>query len=174
MKYVNDLLLRIIIAITIPLKFYYFLFFPLTIYPVYLLLSILGYPVLLDFTQKMILSNGISIRLIDACIAGFAYFLLTLLILFTKDIEWKKRIKMWLIGCFLILIFNLIRISILAILLLNSQVNYFNFLHYFFWYFFSGAIVVVIWIYLTKKFKIKAIPVYSDFKELYKNSYLKK
>jgi hypothetical protein len=41
---------------------------------------------------------------------------------------------------------------------------YFDKVHYFIWYFLSTVIVVLIWIYNVKKFKIKSIPVYSDLK----------
>ena len=67
----------------------------------------------------------------------------------------------------LILIANIIRIDILIIALVKYSSNLFNTLHLFFWKVLSTIYVVILWIFLTKLFKIKEVPIYSDFKEVY-------
>ncbi|MBI2673204.1 hypothetical protein HYX19_03010 [Candidatus Woesearchaeota archaeon] len=71
-------------------------------------------------------------------------------------------------GILLILLLNIIRIDILIFIFLEYGINWFNNLHLFFWKFLSSIAVVLIWIFLCHKFKIKNIPVYSDFKFLMK------
>jgi len=44
----------------------------------------------------------------------------------------------------------------------------FETVHLFFWKILSGVVVVIIWIYLTRKYKITSIPVYDDIKYLIK------
>lgn len=168
MRYEIKLITRLIIALLslIFFKIYYLIFTTLTIYPIYFLLFLLKYSPLLE--KNIILINNIPLKIIPACIAGSAYALFTLLLLLTKNITWKKMLKIWLLGVFLILAMNITRLTILIILFFNLNINYFETLHLFFWKFLSTIYVVLIWIFLTWLFKIKTIPLYSDIKYLIK------
>jgi len=107
-----------------------------------------------------------SLAFVDACSASSAYLLLFILTFITKGIMLKKRLFMLLNGSILILGLNLARILILVTVLVNAGVNYFENLHIFFWKIVSTIFVFFTWIYLIKKYKIKSIPVYSDYKQL--------
>jgi len=170
MKYEIKLITRFIIALfsLIFFKIYYLIFTPLTVYPIYFLLFLLKYSPILGENTILISSIPLKITIIPACIAGSAYALFTLLLLLTKDITWKKMLKIWLLGSFLILAMNITRLTILIIIFLNFNINYFETLHLFFWKFLSTIYVVFIWIFLTWLFKIKTIPLYSDLKYLIK------
>ncbi|MBU0929744.1 MAG: pacearchaeosortase [Nanoarchaeota archaeon] len=172
MKYIYNLVIRAFLAILIPFNLFLFIFKPLTIYPVYFILNIIGYKGYISFDSLVV--NNQSLIFAPACIAAAAYYLLLLLVLFTKDLSIKKSIIIFLSGSFLILIMNIIRIIILSILVLNYNYNWFNIIHMFFWYIVSGAYVAFIWILLVYLFKIKSIPIYSDLKYLYNKSILKK
>ncbi|MBT3985664.1 exosortase/archaeosortase family protein, partial [archaeon] len=86
------------------------------------------------------------------------------LILVTRGIKLLTRIKIWIYGCLLILVFNTLRIFLLIWIYVTFGQNYFDALHLVFWHVISTVVVVLIWIGLTKKYKVKGIPIYSDFK----------
>ena len=143
----------------IGLKLIYFLFKPLTKYPVYWLLDIF-YDV--SLSNSMIFISGLNfIEIAGACIAGSAYLLFLILNLSTPNINTLKRLKLLgvAIGSFLIL--NIIRIFILGLLIVNNSPS-FDFVHNFFWYFLSIVFVIGIWFFEVKRFNIKQIPFYSD------------
>ncbi|MBI2671386.1 pacearchaeosortase [Candidatus Woesearchaeota archaeon] len=165
MRYLPNLLLRLLTAFLLVFFgseiFYFILFYP-TFYLSYL--SLLSYnPVLIN---NSLIINNINLVFIPACLAASAYTLLSLLILLTKDINLKKGIKIFLTGFFTLFFVNLIRIFLLAVLLIESGIKLFNTFHLFFWQVFSTIFVLLLWIFLTKYFKVKTIPVYSDYKEL--------
>ncbi|MBU2639678.1 MAG: pacearchaeosortase [Nanoarchaeota archaeon] len=112
--------------------------------------------------------NETYIKFIPACAAASAYFLLLLLVVLTKDIKLKKRLKIFLLGSFIILLVNLFRITILTLILDNFSYNLFKTIHMFFWSIIASILVAFIWIYFTKKYRIRSIPVYSDLKYLLK------
>ena len=87
-----------------------------------------------------------------------------------NQIELKKGINMFLVGSFLILVANIIRIDILAYLLVKNNVNLFLTLHMLTWKLLSGIYVAFVWIFLVKKYDVKGIPLISDFKYLKKKS----
>jgi len=162
----------VLILIALPgLVIFYFIFTPLTVYPVYFLLGLFFDVVLLS--KIHILLNNIPIELIPACIAGSAYYLLLVLNLSTPKIKLKKRIYAILFSFAAFLILNILRIFILSFLAVTGS-SYFNTTHTIFWYGFSTIIVVGIWFAEVKIFKIKKIPFYSDMKFLYKKSLMKK
>jgi len=155
----------ILLGVGIFLSLFYKLFLPLTIYPVYYLLT-LFYEVTLNGNTLIIgLKN---IQVVNACIAGSAYFLLLILNL-TISMPLKKRIYSLLFSFGLFLLVNILRIFILSILYIQDFV-FFDFTHKVFWYFLSGIFVVVIWFLTIKIFKIKEIPVYSDLKKILKQA----
>lgn len=168
MNNIKSILSRYIFLLLIglfALNIFYEIFRPLTIYPVYYLLKI--------FFNASLNSNiifiGVSIEIIDACVAGSAYFLLLILNLSIPDINMPKRIKMIVFSFLSLLIINIVRIFFLSILA-ESGSSLFDVTHKFFWYSLSIVFVVCIWFIEVKLFKIKQIPLYSDLKFLYEKS----
>jgi exosortase/archaeosortase family protein len=150
-------ILAIILALCLPL--FYIILKPITIYPIFLITQILYNSSL----QGIILTiNSHSIEFVNACIAGSAYLLLFILNLVTP-MNYKKRIYMFLFGFFLFLLFNLARILILIILLMNNMAT-FDITHKITWYGISTLFVVLIWFINIRIFKIKRIPIYSDIR----------
>jgi exosortase/archaeosortase family protein len=111
------------------------------------------------------MANGTAIGLIDACIAGSAFYLLLILNLSTPKIKIKQRIFILLFDYFIFLVLNILRIFLLSILLINSS-QIFYIVHLVFWYVISVILVLLIWIITVKLFKIKEAPFFSDIKEL--------
>ncbi len=137
----------------------------LTIKLSYILLLPLN-PQIVNYTTFTIRSHLIEI--VPACIALSAYILLYILILSTKDIQREKLFKLFIIGTSSLLIINIIRIDLLIYMLTLMGSRLFETVHLFFWKILSGVVVVFIWIYLIRKYKIKNIPIYSDVKYLLK------
>ena len=156
----------ILVLVALPgLWIFYFVFTPLTIYPIYLFLNLFFDVVLLG---KIILINDrIPIEFIRACIAGSAYYLLLVLNLSTSKINSKKRVKMIIFSFASFLLINILRIVILIFLFMYGFA-FFDITHKLFWYFMSVVFVIGIWFVQVKIFKIKEIPFYSDLKFLYK------
>ena len=173
-KEVLDIFVRyvILILVAIPnLWLFYFIFTPLTSYPVYWLLSIFYNASILN-NNIILINHQVPIELIGACIAGSAYYLLLILNLATRKIALKKRIKilLWAFGAFLLL--NVLRIFCLSLMAVSGSSS-FDITHRIFWYTLSTIFVVAIWFSEVKFFKIKAIPFYSDMKFLYKKIRIK-
>lgn len=120
-------------------------------------------PLLLDSTSFSI--ENFKLNFVPACTAASAYLLLTLLTL-GVDLKPKKAIKILLLGSLLIFTANIVRIDILVITLVEFGSRAFDTIHLFFWKILSSIYVVLVWIFLTKYFKIKEIPIYSDFKRI--------
>ena len=169
MGYYKNLVIRIVIALIIfiiPYSLINYLLLKLTLYG--------SYPLLLTKYSPTIIGNSFMINnnllnIISACVATSAYYLLLVLIIFTKDLRLKTSIYLFLIGSTLILAANIIRIDILIFIFLEYGKNIFERFHLFIWEFISSIYVALVWIFLVKKFKIKTIPVYSDIKYLIKN-----
>jgi len=166
---VYDILIRYILMVLVALPglfLFYFVFTPLTVFPVYWILSIFFETSLLS-NNIILVNSQIPIELIKACIAGSAYYLLLVLNLSTKGIKLNKRIKLLLFSWLAFLIVNIIRIILLSFLAVSGSPT-FDITHQVFWYLLSTVFVVGIWFYQVKKFKIREIPFYSDIKTLYK------
>jgi exosortase/archaeosortase family protein len=164
---IKDLYMRyaILVLIGLPgLGLFYFIFFPLTVYPVYFLLG-LFYEITL--VGSSIFTTNLRIDIIGPCIAGSAYSLLLILNLATPNIKINKRLKMIAISFLILLFLNIMRIFLLSILAMKNLV-YFNLVHMLFWYVLSIVFVVAIWFFLVKRFKVKEIPFYSDLKTLHR------
>lgn len=164
-----DILIRyaLLILIALPnLWIFYFIFTPLTSYPVYYLLNIFYDASLLNSTLILI-NSKVPIELIPACIAGAAYYLLLILNLSTPGIELKQRLNLIAISFISFLILNILRIVFLTMIYFVSF-NAFIITHQIFWYSMSTLFVVVIWFAMVRLFKINEIPFYSDVKFLYK------
>ncbi len=161
------LIVRYIILLFLGLFFsiFYLIFTPLTIYPSYFILS-LFYPSIKLLSNNILSFGVIQAKLIPACIAGAAYYLLLILNL-TTSMKTKIRMKSLLFILLTFLILNILRIVIFSALFVNGY-RYFDFTHLFFWYFGSTIFIVFIWFLNVRIFKIKSIPVYSDFKNIFK------
>lgn len=167
-KNYSSIILRylILLIVSFPNLFiFYFIFTPLTIYPVYLMLHIF-FDVSLQLNT--LFAGNFAIEIIGACIAGSAYYLLLILNLSTPKIDIKKRLRMILLGFGSLLVLNILRIFLMVSLLLISP-SAFDITHKIFWYFISILFVVGIWFAEIKLFRIKQIPVYSDVKYLIKD-----
>lgn len=164
MKYWQDLLLRLGIALAL-LILPYDIFYYLLLGPTLALSSYFIHGAIHNATSIII--PGYRLELIPACIASVAYLLLALLVLTTKGIPWSKRVLMFIIGGIVIFVANTLRIILLAELIQKSYIAYQTW-HLLIWNIFSTLFVVLLWIVLSYTFKVHTIPVYSDFKSLYK------
>ena len=154
------LILLVIVALGLPLI--YAIFTPLTINFTALILDIF-YEITIN-KDIIIINTTTLISIINACVAGSAYLLLLILNL-TIRMKTNLRIKSILYSFTLLFILNVIRIAILAALY-HHEVAYFDFTHALFWYGLSTLFVIAIWFETVRKFKIKRIPFYSDYKTL--------
>lgn len=173
MKYLCKLTVRIVLALLVAIlntKLIYLIFSKLTFYLTYL--SLFFYKPMI-FESNLLVNNE-SLKFVPACTAGSAYVLLILLILLTKDIGFKKRIYMFLLGSFLILVANVMRLDLLIIIFISYSKDLFSSLHMFFWKVLSSIYVALVWIFLVYRFKVKDIPVYSDILYLTKSLKRKK
>lgn len=166
MDYYKSLILRILIPFIVSYKIVQLITLYLTINVSKVVLSIFSSDVFIIGT--FLSYNETFVKFIPACAAASAYYLLLLLTTLTKDINLEKRLKIFFYGALTIFIINIIRIVSLIILLDNKSYLLFNATHNFFWSIISSVLVAGIWIYLTKKYKIKSIPIYSDLKYLIK------
>lgn len=161
-----SLLMRYLVIVLLGafnLAAFYFIFTPLTVYPVFWIISIFDDNSGL-LAGNLIFFKGDYAEIIPACVAGAAYYLLTILNLSTP-MENKKRIRdiLFLFGSFLVL--NITRILIFLALFAYGF-SYFDITHILTWYFGSTLMVVLIWFFSVWIFKIKEIPVYSDIRRI--------
>ncbi len=156
----------LLILLAIPnLWIFYIIFTPLTIYPVYFLLG-LFFEVSLK-SNMINFANNLTVEIINACIAGSAYYLLFILNMSIPKIKISRRLKMIFFSFLTLLVINILRIVTLSAMYVNN-VSWFDLAHKLFWYAGSIIFVLLIWFYEVKKYKIKEIPFYSDLKFLYK------
>ena len=165
-KEVIELFVRYVILVALGignLWVFYFVFTPLTVFPVYWMLYLFGSGVKL-LEGNIIFISGIYAEIIPACIAGAAYYLLLILNLSTP-MKLNKRAKSigFLLGVFLIL--NISRILFFSALAING-VGYFDVAHELVWYFGSTIMLVVVWFVNVWVFNIKSVPIYTDASNL--------
>lgn len=141
---------------------------PLTLYPVYFLLSLLYSNVHLVQGASSIFAAGDYIVLVEACIAGAAYYLLLILNL-TTPMPARQRVRSLVFSIGMFLIINITRIVIFSYLFI-SDFPYFDLTHRSVWYFGSTLVVVVLWAANLLAFNIKGLPVLDDMKSLYRAS----
>jgi len=165
-RHLNGLILRYLILLIIALfglpiltKILSFL----TIKAVFIILNIFYTT---NISEDVIIFNSIAIRLIPACIAVSAYYLLLIFNL-TNSMGLKTRTK----SIFFLLIsfftINLIRIITIAIIFERGY-KYFDLIHSFSWHVLSTFMVLFLWFINIYLFKIKSIPIYTDVKEVLK------
>ncbi|MBI2670490.1 pacearchaeosortase [Candidatus Woesearchaeota archaeon] len=174
MKYELSLIIRILTALIIRPDIFYFGLVFLTMFIPFIVLIILNYDVRFLYESKTLLVNGIDLEFVRACIATSAYYLLALLILTTKGIGIKNSVKMFLIGSLLIFVMNVLRVTLLILVVINLGLDWFNLIHMTFWYILSSVYVFLVWLFLIKLYKIKNIPIYSDAKYLIASLRVKK
>ena len=145
---------------------FYLIFTPLTFYPSLWIAKWLFDGV--AFPGNIIFAHGHYARIIPACVAGAAYYLLTILN-FTTPMSVSKRVKSmsYIIIAFLVL--NVLRI-VLFINLLGEDFKYFDLSHELTWYFGSTILIIIIWFTNIIFFKISAIPIYSDLKNIFSDT----
>ena len=153
------------LILTVFHNIFYIIFTPLTIFPIYFILKIFPETSLTDAT---IIFNSHSFTFIPACIAGTAYLILTILTL-TSVTNIKKAIKTLTTAYLLLLTSNIIRILILIFTYNQFGKETFDAIHMVFWHILSTIIVLIIWIFVTKVYRIKSIPIYTDIKDLIKS-----
>jgi len=166
-KQLTSIIIRylILIIIAVPnLYLFYFVFTPLTIYFIYFFLNIFSQATLQGNT---ILFQNSFFKIIPACVAGSAYYLLLILNLSTPKIKFSTRINSIFLAFAIFLFLNITRIIIL-IFLFNTNFSFFNLAHKISWYFLSTIFIIGIWFFEVKLFKIKNIPFYTDLKFLLK------
>ena len=172
-KKVLGIFSRYLILVLIPLfgfGLFYAVFLPMTKFPVFWILSV--------FFDASLIGNSIfigekAIEIIGACVAGSAYSFLLILNLSTSGIKIGKRIKMILLSFLIFLLVNIIRIIVLGAMYINDS-PFFDVAHKILWYAGSTVLVVLIWFYEVRIFKVNNMPVYADLKYFYKKSSLKK
>ncbi len=165
-SYLYGLAARLVLALLLSLgslALFYAIFTPLTIYPSYWLISQF-YSI--DRIGNYFYYGDYIIAIIEACVAGAAYYLLAALNLTTKGLTVWTRVKAFAFGALSLLALNIFRIVLLTLVLFSQGKNSFNQIHISFWIAGSTLFVAGIWILTTKVFRIKEVPVYSDFKEV--------
>jgi exosortase/archaeosortase family protein len=144
------------------LYLFYLIFTPLTIYPVYIILKLI-YPLVL-IGGNTIIVESFPITIIGACVAGAAYYLLTIVNL-TTPMSPKTRLKSLLFLFTAFLAINIARIVVFSILATNNYSG-FSQMHTLTWYLGSTLLVVALWFLNVRLFSINSIPVYTDFKRI--------
>ena len=172
-NYYSDLFIRLlgILLVTLNFNLFYVILTPITLYLSYFLANLFYNAVIVGSAIGV---DGFGFNIINACVAGAAYYLLFLFVMGLKDCSWTKRVKMFFSGAFILLAVNVIRIFILMVLNLELGHSYFEAVHLIFWNFMSGIFIFLIWIFLVKKFKAGGIPFLSDIRFLFDNSLLKR
>ncbi len=148
---------------------FYKIFTPLTANLSFLLLKLISPETMISGTN--ILFKQVSILLVPACVAGSAYYLLTILALSVADVKPLKRASILLFTLASFLILNVLRIFLFSNI---TEWSLFNTAHLIGWYLISTVFVVGIWFLTVKLFRIKSIPIYTDFKFLFSRTTLKK
>lgn len=142
----------------------YLIFTPLTVYPVLGILKFFYSSITLE-NNTFVLGDYI-INIIPACIAGAAYYLLIILNLATP-MQAKNRTKSLVFILLSFLVLNITRLLFFSALFFAGY-RYFDIAHKIVWFLGSTLLVVIIWFVNITLFKIKAIPAYTDLKNLVK------
>lgn len=149
------------------LALFYIIFTPLTIYPVFFFISKIfsGSTIISISPTPAIAFKGYVARIIPACVAGSAYYLLLILNL-TTPMQFSKRVKSIIFLLLSFLVINILRITLFAALV-PAGFQYFDATHELTWYFGSTIMIAAIWFINSFIFKIQGVPVYSDIKSIY-------
>lgn len=165
-KEVASLLLRYALVVLLPLGglvLFYTIFTPLTLYSAYFILKFM-YSQASLLPPATLFLQGEYINIVSACIAGAAYYLLVALNL-TTPMHPLKRVKSLAYLVLVFLFLNVLRIVIFAKLFISGT-DYFDLAHKVTWYFGSTLLIVLVWFSMVLIFKIQAIPVYTDVRNI--------
>ena len=152
---------------------FYFIFTPLTYFTTLWYLSKYYAPNLTDygiegsfFVIQTLAGREIYATIVSACVAGAAYYLLVILNL-TTPMSIAKRVGslFFLLGAFFIL--NTAGIIYFISVIIQDDFNFFDAAHTSTWYFGSTIFVILLWFATVLIFRIKTIPVYTDFKKIF-------
>ncbi len=155
------------------LYLFYAVFTPLTLYASYFVLKNIYANAILNTGMSSISVGGDSIALIQACVAGAAYYLLLILNL-TTPMGLKTRIKSIFFLGLSFLFLNIVRVVIFSVLFLNGAGYYFDLAHKLVWYAGSTVLVVLLWFANVKLFNLQSIPVYTDWKGIIEDIFPRK
>ncbi len=167
-----DIILRYALLVLLSignLLIFYLVFTPITVYSVFFLFNSF-FTAMLNGTTIYV--KLIPIEMIPACIAGSAYYLLLIFNLSTPGIKISRRLRMIFFSFLFFLIVNVLRIFLLGVMYISGS-PIFDIAHKVSWYFGSVFLIMLIWFYQVKIYKVKEIPFYSDLRFLYKHSLLK-
>ena len=137
---------------------------PLTLYPLSSILRVF-YPQAIQAGATITIDRYVVV-IVPACIAGAAYYLLIALNMLTP-MPMQKRIHSMAFLVLSFLVVNLIRIILFINLYIKQGQAVFTQWHAAVWYGGSTLLVVAVWLTSVQIYKIKAIPVYTDIKNLY-------
>ena len=143
------------------LYFFYKILTPLTVNTVTKILSLFSE---VTITHSTLYLDGLTIEMIPACIAGAAFYLLTILVFSTPNLKPRIRFLALFTSLLFLFILNVLRIIILISI---AGTLYFNAAHWIFWHLVSTIFIVAIWIAVIRMYNIKGIPVLSDLEYLY-------
>jgi exosortase/archaeosortase family protein len=113
-----------------------------------------------------------TFRIIEACVASGAFYLLWILTFLTRHMTWNTRLKLLATCWAALLLVNVLRIVLLIVIAQEIGWHAFDAVHLLLWKFVSGIFVAVIWIAAVSYYKIKSVPIYDDFLWLYEQSTL--
>ena len=164
----KSIFIRYSLALLVALSSSIFSFFllPLTMYTTYFLLRLFSSVQMIEGALQF---GEVRFLFIPACAATLAYILLLECILLTRGISFQKALKMFFCGALAVFFMNVLRILLLIWVYVEYGKNYFDVLHILFWQFVSVFFVVAVWIALVEYFHIKAIPMWSDVKDIFRN-----
>ena len=104
---------------------FYYLFFTLTFLPVYFILDLFYNDLTYSVVDRVIINGSKTVSIIDACIAGAAYYLLLTLNL-TTPMPKKTRWKSILFIVFVFYILNLVRIVVFSSLYFEDFILFYE------------------------------------------------
>lgn len=131
---------------------------PLTIHTTNILINII---VPTTLTGNIIQFGQTTIQIVPSCVAGSAFYLLLVLLFTTADVKPKTRLYAISTAVAIFFALNITRILILVYLIPSPN---FETIHWIFWHTVSTIFVIATYFITIKLYKIKSIPVYSDFK----------
>lgn len=154
-------LFLILVTISLPIAYRFLAF--ITKYTVFYILSIVDSTIIF-VSSNIFIYKSVQFAIIPACVAGAAYFLLTILN-FTTPMQLKTRAKSLAFLLISFFVLNVTRILIFANVGVYGY-EFFDAAHLFFWYFGSTVLVIALWFVNIRLFKINQIPFFTDVKTI--------
>lgn len=164
MKKIKSIALRYSLVLILGLSNFYIIskiLSPLTIHTTNAILNIFTSTTLIADTIQL---ASTKIQIAPSCVAASAYYLLIFLLLATPT-KTKTLTKALATAIISLFILNVTRILLLIPVISSPN---FESIHWITWHIISIILVVGIYITTIKFYKIKTIPIYTDFKYLIK------